>query len=452
MTILLTIWGCKKQDEWLDKKSNKADVIPNTLQDFQAILDNTGVMNTSFPAIGMISTDNTVVTDATVQAALNTSERNALKWSPDIYEGETTGVSDWVNPYRMIEYANVVLEGIQKIEQTPQNVADYNNVKGSAHFFRGLGFYLIASLYAKPYVKATATSDLGIPIKLSGDVNEKVGRSTIQQTYERITADLSEAVKLLPATSLFKTRPNRASAFGFLAKAYLSMGEYGLCLSAVEESLKLNNTLLNLNTISSTPTYPFPTYQAGNAEIKFYALTISYNVATLSNMLIDPALYNSYSANDLRRTLFYRTNTDGTRNFRGRYSGAAQNFSGLANNELYLIKAECQVRGGQIADGMVTLNALLTTRFVTNTYQPYSSSNETDALMIILSERRKELPFTGNLRWEDLRRLNQDSRFAKTMSKTIGSQTYTLPANDPRYTFPIIPIEIILNGFTQNQR
>lgn len=450
--ILIALAGCQKQNEWLDIKSNKSDVIPNTIQDFQALLDNTSVMNTSFPSIGLISTDNSNPTDATYQAALNTSERNALKWASDIYEGETTGVNDWVNPYRMIEYANVVLEGIQKINPSQQGLAEYDNVKGSAHFFRAVGHYLIAQLYAKPYVKATATNDLGIPLRLSADVNDKVRRSTNQQTYDQIIDDLNKAVQLLPAQSLYKTRPNQSSAYAYLSKVYLAREEYPLALSAVEKSLTLNSTLLNFNTITSTATYPFPTYQTGNPEIKFYALNISYNVATLSNLIVEPTLYDSYLNNDLRRSLFYRVNTNGTKNFRGRYSGSAQTFGGVGNSELFLIKAECQARAGQINDSMTTLNALMVTRFVTGSYIPYSASTETEALTYILNERRKELPFTGNLRWEDLRRLNRDTRFAKTLARTFSSQTYTLPPNDPRYTFPLIPMELIINGYTQNPR
>jgi tetratricopeptide (TPR) repeat protein len=449
--ILLALAACKKQDEWLDVKSNKSDVIPNTLKDFQALLDNTNVMN-NLPSMGQIGSDNTSPTDAMLQAAGITSERNAILWAPDIYEDEILPLEDWATAYRMVEYSNIVLEGLKKITPTGQNEAEYNNVYGSALFYRGLAFYSIAQLYAKPYVKSTASTDLGIVIRLAADVNEKSVRSTLQQSYDQIISDFTNAAAKLPLTSIYSTRPNRSTTFAYLSKVYLAMEEYPLALINAEESLKINNTLLNYNTITSTATFPFPTYQSGNPEVKFFAYSISYSVQSLSNMVVEPTLYNSYSNNDLRKTLFYRINADGTKNFKGRYTGNAPLFGGLGNNEVYLIKAECQARAGAYGDSMATLNSLLITRWVTGTYVPYSASNENDALNIILNERRKDLPFTGSLRWEDLRRLNRDPRFAKTLTRTIAGKTYSLPPNDPRYTFPIIPIEIAAYGLQQNPR
>ena len=73
------------------------------------------------------------------------------------------------------------------------------------------------------------------------------------------------------------------------------------------------------------------------------------------------------------------------------------------------------------------------------------------ALAKVLTERRKELLMRG-LRWTDLRRLNRDSRFAVTLSRTVQGQEYLLPPGDPRYTL-LIPNEVIVNsGIAQNSR
>jgi hypothetical protein len=73
-------------------------------------------------------------------------------------------------------------------------------------------------------------------------------------------------------------------------------------------------------------------------------------------------------------------------------------------------------------------------------------------LVKIITERRKELPFTGSARWEDLRRLNKDPQFAKTLIRQLNGQNYTLAPNDPKYTLPIPDIEIKLSGIQQNLR
>ncbi|MGI8583213.1 MAG: RagB/SusD family nutrient uptake outer membrane protein, partial [Chitinophagaceae bacterium] len=64
---------------------------------------------------------------------------------------------------------------------------------------------------------------------------------------------------------------------------------------------------------------------------------------------------------------------------------------------------------------------------------------------------RKELVFRGQ-RWFDLRRLNKDPRFAKTLTRKLNGKITELPANDPRYT-EYIPLDVIgFTGMQQNMR
>ncbi len=100
---------------------------------------------------------------------------------------------------------------------------------------------------------------------------------------------------------------------------------------------------------------------------------------------------------------------------------------------------------------MEDLNTLLKQRF-TAPYRDLTAADADDALIQILQERRKELPYTAQLRWEDLRRLNKDTRFAKELQRTYNGITYSLVPNDKRYTFPIPDLEIQLYGMPQNER
>jgi hypothetical protein len=100
---------------------------------------------------------------------------------------------------------------------------------------------------------------------------------------------------------------------------------------------------------------------------------------------------------------------------------------------------------------MADLNALLIKRWKTGTFIPFTATNADDALAKILDERRKELVLRGT-RWMDLRRLNKDSRFAKTVLRKLYGITYLLPPNDNRYTFYIPQSVIDISGIQQNQR
>ncbi len=453
LSVLLLVinTSCKKQDDWLDKKNNKADFIPTTLKDFQALLDNSDVMNTFYPTIGLLGGDNFYIADVNL-ASVNEIERRSYNWTKDIYGGIVT-IDDWKVPYQVAEYANIVLEGLNKIQVTNSNQSEFNNIRGQALFFRAFAFYNLAQIYCKPFNATTASSDLGIPLRMTTDVNVKSVRSTIAETYERILLDLKESENILSATASYATRPTKIAAQALLAKVYLCMEDYTNANTYANTVLTSYSTLLDYNTRSATPLLTFPNYSTGNPEILFWVQGTNYLsiYPNSSYGFVDSLLYKSYDSNDLRKTLLYKSFSTTDYKFRGSY-GFNYIFSGLAINEIYLIRAECYARSGNTSAAMNDLNTLLQKRWITGTFVPYSATNADDALRQILKERRKELPYTGQLRWEDLRRLNKDPRFAIILTRISGGVTYTLPPNDPRYVLPIPDVEIQLSGIQQNPR
>jgi len=101
---------------------------------------------------------------------------------------------------------------------------------------------------------------------------------------------------------------------------------------------------------------------------------------------------------DLRTSVFFFP-YNGYYGFKGNYARALYlSFSGIATDEMYLIRAECYA----IREAMDDLNTLLLKRYRTGTYVPLSINNKEDALARILLERRKELLMRG-LRWIDIK-------------------------------------------------
>ncbi|QIH34466.1 RagB/SusD family nutrient uptake outer membrane protein [Sphingobacterium sp. DR205] len=454
LLMAVSIVSCKKQDEWLDKKSSKSDVVPSTLDDFQAILDNTDIMNDYYPYLGQVSADNYTISDPSYNSIKDYKVRNLYSWQSDIYEGSiTTSTREWSAPYEIISYTNIALEGLNKISITESNLNRWNNIKGSALFFRAYAFYNLAQLFCKPYDSTTTAIDLGIPLRLNSDVNVVSVRSTIKGTYDQIINDLLQAESLLPDMGQYKTRPSKAAVYALLAKTYLIMGDYQDSKKYVEMALKIDDTLIDYNDLSTSKTYSLPNFKTGNPEVLFFSFANGYSVVnSRANQIVSSELYKSYDDGDLRKNIFYRGSFPNI-SFTGNQTGNGGNFSGLATNELYLIKAECLFRLGNITNGLEFLDRLLRKRWNKKLiYKPCLAKNEDEALKLIISERRKELPFTSNLRWEDLRRFNKDSRFAIALTKIINGKSYTLPPNDPRYVFPIPPIEILKSNIQQNIR
>lgn len=446
--------ACDKVDDWLDVKSKLRDVKPTTLDDFQAILDDHNWINHIFPGIGLTGADNYYLTDQnfnSVQQFL----RNSYVWAEDIYAGDTG--QDWIYGYMLIGSTNIVLDGLNSIERTNSNAVDYDRVKSSALFLRSFMYYALSQIYCKPY-SLVNISEPGLILRKSSDVNINYNRSTVGETYDKIISDLLLVLDIggLPSNPTHQMRPSEAAANALLAKVYLSMENYDQSLEYSKRSLEQFNSLLDYNSslVNPNSTYRFPAYP-NNPEILFFARQNLYpTVSAQSNTpgYVDTILYESYDDNDLRKSLYYVNTGDGIVRFRGSYSAAANNFAGIATNEILLIYAESSVRTGNISDAYLALNTLLEYRYMNGTYISIEISDPEELLTLILEERRKELPFTGQLRWEDLRRLNSDSRFSKTLVRSINGITYQLTPNDNKYVFPIPDNEIRLNGIQQNPR
>lgn len=445
LLLILTIFPFTSCKKFLDEKPDKKLVVPATLADLQAILDNTNNLVINDPYADELSSDNFYMATATWQAQAD-YDRGSYVWLKD--NSIFPNTNDWSNLYKKVYCANTVLETLEKIERTNSNGAEWDNLKGQAFMIRGKAFLQAVLLWSPAYDAATAGHDMGIPLRLSTDFAETSTRPSVQQTYEQALADLYASLPLLPNRGMHVIRSCRAAAYGLISRTYLSMHDYTRAGLYADSSLQINSALLNYNGLSTTATYSMP-IPASNPEVDFYAGF--YNLGlNISNAKVDTLLYNSYHPNDYRKTILFKTNTDGSIAFKGTYLGANGHFSGLATDEMYLTRAECSARSGNVAAAMADLNTLLKMRYKTNFFTPVTAGSAAEALDIVLKERRKELLFRG-LRWMDIKRLNKEGA-AITQKRIVDNIMYILPPNDLRYALPIPDYVIVLSGMPQNPR
>jgi len=441
--------SCKKEDAFLAEKPNEALEVPSSLSDYQSLLQNEGLFNNSDPNLGSLAAGEFNVTSDVWLAASTMTERNAYIWAKDIYQGEV--VNDWNGLYRQVYTANVVLDGLSNLKIAQGQQTLFNEVKGTAMFLRAIAFYNLVQTFALPYNKASAGTDLGIPLRLSSDLNIKYQRATEQQCYDQILQDLKLSLTFLPSKVSFITRPNLTAANALLARIYLATGDYAQALSYADACLAQNGAIVDYNTLSPAD-YSLTSNSTYLPEELFHTDMISYTIFSFTSAIVDTTIYQSYDQNDLRKSMFF-TIYDSHLRFKGSYDYIQyNNFSGLATDEIYLVRSECNARLGNVTAALADLNLLLVNRYKTGTFVPYPSSLTADqVLQLVINERIKELYYRG-LRWTDLRRLNQDARFKVTLTRMINGNTYTLPPNDPRYAYPLPDQEIQLNNLPQNQR
>lgn len=452
--IFLSIFvlsGCGK--EFLEKKRDSKQVIPKTIADYQAMLDAFKVINqTGSVNLGLVGGDEYRVSDAVLDAwkIAYPYEANGYIWAKDVYASKES--TDWNSAYQRILYANLALE-VQKITPTAAEQQSWNHVKGGALFVRAFSFYQLAQLFCKPYDAATAGTDLGVPLKLSYDVTEKVNRGTVAGLYKQILSDLETAYPLAADQPINNFRGGKAAIAALLARTYLQMGNYERAGYYADQGLKYRAQLLDFKPLTIPPLAElFPgDYGASNPEILFF---IGNNVRPISGWVgfdAEPELLALYETGDIRRRAYFGTTADNRQAFRGSYGGPSYVFNGLTTAELWLMRAETRARDGKTQLAMDDLNQLRIHRFTADSYRPATANSPEDALALIVKERRKEFVYRG-IRWEDLRRFNKDPRFAKTIKHTSYGKDYELPPNDQRYVWPLPDNEVDLNGLPQNPR
>ncbi len=455
LNITFWLWAatflCGCQERFLDKKPDKAQVVPTELPHFQALLDDAWFTVNIGPGIAEVASDNFYQPYENLQSLQAPHIRNAYLWARDVYQGNP--LADWNRTYQSVLSANLALDGISKIKPDQTSQALYDQVKGSALFYRAMAFYNLAQVFAAPYDALNAARLPGIPVRLGSDINEIASRGTLKQTYDQILADLAQAITLLPERPSYRTRPSQAAVYALLARIYLSMQEYGKASQSAGSCLDLFPELLDYNTLDATADWPFPPVYPGPVpEIIYYQALVGTEFNFSPFTFVDSALVACYEPDDLRSTCFFKDQGGAQFTFKGNYTGDWTPFGGLATDEVYLIRAECLARSAQTQAAIKDLNTLLKSRFRKGHFKALAAATPQEALSLILTERRKQLINRG-LRWTDLRRLNTDPDFKVTLKRRLDNGTIIeLPPGDNRYVFPIPDQEIALSGIQQNPR
>jgi len=438
LLLLITLSGCKK---FLDEKSVVSYSTPQQISDLQALMDYYPALNTIDPPAGEISTGDYYLTNENWAALSSEYYRRLYTWErTNVFEPKN---NDWQYGYAAINIANTVLDNINTVD--PGNdIAQLNNVQGQALFFRAKNFLQLATLFCPAYDAADQGKNLGLPLRLNSNFNEASVRSSVEETYERVVKDLKNALLLLPTSQTSLLRPSKAAAYGMLARAQLFKRDYTQAGLYADSCLQLSNKLLDYNTLNPSATYPVKKF---NAEVIFETFMPAPAPINPSRAKIDPALYASYQSNDLRKVIFFKNNNNGTFGFKGSYEGGIVLFTGLATDEMYLIRSESSARQGRVADALNDLNTLLKARWK-GAYVPLAVTDKEELISLILQERRKELLMRG-LYWADIKRLNKEGR-AISLTRTVGAKTITLVPNDSRFVLPIPEDVIDLTGMPQN--
>ncbi len=142
-----------------------------------------------------------------------------LSFSLDHTPTQTNARYFWYISYKIINDANTVIEAVEKNETTD---ATRQQLLGECYFLRAFATLNLARFFARPFTQDP--SGPGIILRTSLSDPSMKARSTIQETYDQITADALKAAELMtqPRGNTFASK---AAALALLSRVYLYEGD-----------------------------------------------------------------------------------------------------------------------------------------------------------------------------------------------------------------------------------
>ncbi|RYF25243.1 MAG: RagB/SusD family nutrient uptake outer membrane protein [Flavobacteriales bacterium] len=347
---------------------------------------------------------------------------------------------------------------ISLVDESKGDVNTKQLAKAEAKILRAHDHFLLVNHYAKAYDPQTASTDGGICIMDKFDLEAQPTKSTVAQVYDFIQKDIEDALPYLQEKPLDVYHPSLAFAYALKAKVHLYKREIAEAKAAAEKSLSYNSQIFDLVQYAAEggPTVK-PITAGNNPEVLSYVYMTGYNELNFAqSYIISPELRNLYGANDARFNLFFNststTNLDAGSNtayWGTQFSRFFNVTVGMKTTEVHLMLAECYARENQFAQAVDILNKLRAKRILAGgTVNLAVPTTRKETMELVVNERRKEL-ILGFNRFFDLKRLNNEPEFAKTIvrqfpivNKTVPQQTYTLKPDSRLYIIPF-PLSVM---------
>jgi len=516
------ITGCK---DFLDETPNKSGSAyiyhMDQLKELSGSLDLYTFMSASYVAYGITCeymSDQIFMTDAIdidpdyFIYGLKGSSYNYLLWTldhesmvNDQYVLSTTWTPSWDRIYRF----NTILDNVDKVEQTTQQVHD--QIAGEAYFGRAYYHFILLTSFCLWDEIAP-----GIGYREGINPGEVPARETVGYTLGKIYDDLAKSEELLTKAGRTRFeqktnfRPTVPTVKALRARIDLYRGKYDSALENANAALQAHNTLV---TFKDDPNYTlllsssFNLLNEDNTAIKEkLSAYIPYNLwnlklqpvsqyeelylpsMTVGDFLpISERVYNLFDReNDARWNYFYGSSYP-LMFASGAYTKAEINgvqvpycitaetqkwlkpwhfhcyyrfhgngpvkMLGMTTAEMMLIKAECLARGGKTAEAAQVLKDLRATRFM----NMEAANNIGGSVQDVLDEREREL--TNIFRFYDIKRLNGAEKAGISVTReilsdptNINSKTImTIAPDDPRWAMPIYSGEIANMRWAQNE-
>lgn len=371
----------------------------------------------------------------------------------------------WQRMYQVILRANTVLSGIDD-ESIVEDVAGRKNrIKAQALGLRAMAHFDLLRAFGASYDRNS--SELGVPVILTLDITQPE-RNTVQEVYDQIFSDLTEAMSLFDNGDLAQADIRRTFFSKLAAQALWA--RVALYAGLDTEAIDMATDVIDDATTGFTSDTVFPTLWTNNKadgtnagpevifEIAFTPGTdsrlggdiyfvpnnrVAFRPSTLWLGLFgtpaDDVRYRSYVREDSRR---------GNAIIPSKYEAndGFQSHKAFRLSEMYLIRAEAYANRNMSTEASADLNTLRAARIAGYVNENLAGNALTNAIRI---ERRKELFLEGH-RWFDIRRYGEGITRGPDFAAPATGQA--LSSGNFRFAWPIPQDEIDANPSIASQQ
>lgn len=473
-------------NDYLDTVPSKGDnEVINRSEQIEALLNNSSIFNAKTSVVVSSSDDIGLTIDMLDQIGwLSESYLGGLVFSVDDIANNQWGDEVWEDGFKKVFTANLILNDLDNVEDL--NDQSRQAYIAEARFMRAMANWNLVQTYCVPYAQENL-NEPGLPLKQSTDYEESMIRSSIQDTYAFILADLQAALETPVSDVDLRWRVSKPAVQAMLARYYLFTQDYAQAAQYAQEALKstkatlqdynslklVENNLWNPssgkeNKVYYSELYQYAPNQMADYQENYYS---QYFAVNSGNYLIPSesliALYDQ--ENDLRFKQFfvrYGLWDTGLSGFGDdilyckfkHYISGDEVQSGPTVPEMLLTAAEALARQNKVSEAMQYLNKLRRARIRQGAeLVDLSADSQDEAISLILEERHREMPFV--MRWFDIRRLafNETTADDVTVERTFYAASnnvvdysmvykYTLPVKSKRYAIPLTNLEITRSG------
>ncbi len=353
-------------------------------------------------------------------------------------------VRTWRFGYEAINMANIVLEALSFVDDPDQR----QTLEGEALFIRGIMHFELVRLFALPWGATAGNTHPGVVIKTKATKDEtaafeKTARSSVNDVYTQVINDLTSAADKLPEDN--GTRANKFAAYAFLSRVYLQQRDYEKALDAASTVIEEGHFSINAsvaaafdNKNTAESIFEIQQNDQNNAGIAndgmatFYASLVGVG---RGDVRMVAAFLNTYDEDDMRYRLWYYQGVGARPGhmYCGKWKSYSQNLPVVRLVEMYLTRAECNVRLG--SDVGATPESDL--EQVINPVRVNLPVISNPTLEQVLTARKQELAFEG-VRIHDVKRLQQ------------STGDYDWDANDLVFPIPQREVDATDGVITQN--